>query len=346
MRKGLICDAIVVGAGIAGLSAALALETGGRRVLVLERGHPGYGASGSAIGQVLSTNFEPPDSSSDVATVEAALEAARSIGAFAHSIDCGWGSGALIAALDHMQAGRLATTADLLRSQYGVAGMRYLDALEVRKATGSDSYHGALFDPLGGAVDPKRLVRAMLAQFNGILRVADVREIVGGPGAWRVRFGAAAASAPLVFIAAGFDTARLVPALAGRLSCEWTLAARTAPLSPIDRKRVLPAGWATSDLSDNPFTMRLDATGRLTFGFGVFGTLPKDRARQLISRLRRAFPDLDPDLEAVWSGPVITTPNRLPLIEEVRPGLWVATGFNGVGLATGFHLGARLLSEF
>ena len=52
------CDAVVVGAGYTGLSAAITLARAGRSVIVLDKGRPGDGAS-TRNGGITSGNLRP-----------------------------------------------------------------------------------------------------------------------------------------------------------------------------------------------------------------------------------------------------------------------------------------------
>jgi sarcosine oxidase subunit beta len=51
----------------------------------------------------------------------------------------------------------------------------------------------------------------------------------------------------------------------------------------------------------------------------------------LDDRLRDRFPGYDPDVERAWAGLCTATPDRDPLLGELREGLYVATGWQGHG---------------
>ncbi|SIS06986.1 NAD(P)/FAD-dependent oxidoreductase [Natronorubrum thiooxidans] len=65
-------------------------------------------------------------------------------------------------------------------------------------------------------------------------------------------------------------------------------------------------------------------------------------AADLLERVRHRLPDADLDLERAWAGLCTATPDRDPLVGELRPGLYVATGFHGHGFMRSPAIGARL----
>jgi len=66
-------DAIVIGAGIVGLSLAIELNRRGRRVLVVDKGEPGREASWAAGGMLCDSPFETQPALRDLATASAAM---------------------------------------------------------------------------------------------------------------------------------------------------------------------------------------------------------------------------------------------------------------------------------
>jgi glycine oxidase len=75
-------DAIIIGAGIIGLSVAIALRKQGLRVLVVERGEPGHEASSAAAGMLVGSGTEIPS------RLEAlAADSARMYPQFAHELE-------------------------------------------------------------------------------------------------------------------------------------------------------------------------------------------------------------------------------------------------------------------
>src|SRR5258707_4805176 len=66
-------DAIVVGAGIIGLSLAIELNKEGLRVLVVEKGEPGREASWAAGGMLVDFSLETPVGMRELATASARM---------------------------------------------------------------------------------------------------------------------------------------------------------------------------------------------------------------------------------------------------------------------------------
>src|SRR5215467_885627 len=75
-------DVIIVGAGLIGLSLAIALRRQGVRVLVIERGEPGREASYAAAGMLAGTGAEIP-----VALKRLAAQSADMYPEFVHELE-------------------------------------------------------------------------------------------------------------------------------------------------------------------------------------------------------------------------------------------------------------------
>ncbi|MDQ2049320.1 FAD-binding oxidoreductase [Natronolimnohabitans sp. A-GB9] len=67
-----------------------------------------------------------------------------------------------------------------------------------------------------------------------------------------------------------------------------------------------------------------------------------DFAPDLLERVRHRLPDADLELERAWAGLCTATPDRDPLVGELREGLYVATGFQGHGFMRSPAIGQRL----
>ncbi|ELY60804.1 NAD(P)/FAD-dependent oxidoreductase [Natronolimnohabitans innermongolicus] len=68
-------------------------------------------------------------------------------------------------------------------------------------------------------------------------------------------------------------------------------------------------------------------------------------ADDLLGRVRGRLPDASVELERAWAGLCTATPDRDPLVGEVRDGLYVATGFHGHGFMRAPAIGQRLAED-
>lgn len=70
---------------------------------------------------------------------------------------------------------------------------------------------------------------------------------------------------------------------------------------------------------------------------------------ELAKRLDHRMPSVSLDLQRAWAGLCTATPDRNPLVGELRDGVYVATGFQGQGFmrspAIGRHIAAEMLGE-
>src|SRR5579863_1680707 len=158
-------DVCIVGAGIAGCSAALTLAERGYRVAVLEAERIGWGASGRSGGQVIHGLAVEQDRLNALAGSEPAraiwhmsLEAIdllrRRIAH--HAIPCDWVDGQMLTAIKPRQWQALQRWHRELHDSLGYASARLIARDELRTLLDSERYIGALYDTNGGHLHPLR----------------------------------------------------------------------------------------------------------------------------------------------------------------------------------------------
>lgn len=353
------CHVAVIGGGILGLSTALALTEAGVRVTVLEADVVGAGASGRNGGLVVPSL--PRIAPQDVRRLLGDEWAARLLGLLADGAD---GLFALIRRLgivcEATQSGWLnpahaAVLAPRVQdrvAQWQAAGGRcvWLDAAETRARMGSPRFHGALFDPSGGHLDPlaytRGLARALvwaggtLHEHSAVLGARMTRR------GWALRTAQGRLSASSVLQCTNVAP----PGLPNRNVRDCTVPLTvyqmaTPPLPPAARAAVLPGNEAFSDTRHNLLACRWTASGRLvTGGMASFATGAMTRLpTRLARRLEAVFPALGPlRFEYVWRGQAALTGDFLPRLICLAPGWLAATACNGRGLVLNTALGPCL----
>ena len=350
-------DVAIVGGGILGLSAALALAERGTSVVVLDGLAIGAGASGRNNGVVVPafTRTGPDEVAAALgprhgpALIGLVANAAAELFALVRrsGIDCearqaGWLNPAHAAALASMLQARAAAW-----RRHGW-DCEYLDAAETRRRIGSASFHGAVFVPSGGQINPFALT-------NGLARVAAragarifARSPVTGAtrrgDSWQLQTASGTVRAGHLLqctnaMPPGLDAgvARSFVPLEGSVFA-------TAPLPPELRASILPAGAPLSDTRRNLFAAGLDAKGRLIVAgaaipYGGDGAL----AARVARKAQAVFPQLGAlRFERHWRGRLAFHPDFQPRLYQVAPDWWAAIGCQGRGVALGAALGRRL----
>ncbi|MDR3510195.1 MAG: FAD-binding oxidoreductase [Caulobacteraceae bacterium] len=354
-------DVVIVGAGYAGLSTALHLAERGLSATVLEAREPGFGGSGRSGGQVIPglRHF-----ASDLTAVYG-----EDAGRRAHAFGGGAADAtfALIRRLglacDARRAGWIQaadTPAALAQSRArveawrgGGAPVRLLGRDEIRSLIGSEAYLGGWIDPRGGTVQPlsyaRSLARAASAAGARIFARSPAMSVSRVGAAWRVETPAGVASAPKLLLATNATTDGLWPRLERTILPVWSFQIATRPLSPSERRYVLPAAQAVSDTRRVLRFFRLDRDGRLVVGGK--GTShgprsPQDFNLQALA-LQRLYPSLDGvEIDYRWGGQVAVTVDRLPRIVDLGPGAYANLGCNGKGVAWCTAIGAAYAEAF
>ncbi len=347
----------VIGAGFTGISAALHLAQAGAQVAVLEAKEVGWGASGRAFGQVV-----PYLKISEAAVLRhyGPEHGAAMIEAVAHGPDLVFGlierhriacwpvrTGLIFAA--HAPAGRRALERRAAWWQQRNAPVEMLDAARCAEAIGSTLYRDALIDRRGGHLNPFAYVRglagAAVAAGAAIHEYTPVQGISRSDALWRLRTERGEVTAQSVIIATNAYTAALWPGLSESIIPVRGHGFVSAPLSDNLRRSILPGRQSLTDTRRLFSAVRMLPDGRLhASAHGPIGgpERPVDwrRANQRVMRL---FPHLPPlTWEQGWSGFVAMTPDHVPRLHELAPGLFAGLGYNGRGIAAATMMGRDL----
>ncbi len=351
-------DVAIVGGGITGLSAALALAARGRSVILLEAASVGWGASGRNNGQVIPTMTGAEPDAMAARFGETGERFAQLVGDSAgfvfdlirrHGIDCeavqnGWFQPAHSPGRVKLSAARVEAWA-----RRG-APVRLLDATETAALVGSTDWSGGMLNASGGHLNPLAYVRglAKAAETAGVrlYEGTAVTAIERSGETWRLTTAKGAIRADRVLLASNGYTDAFAPALAPKIAhslvpiLSWQMA--TAPQSEAVRASVLPGRQALSDTHGDLRFFRWDARGRLVSGGAMI--LPFDGARRLKAligeRLARIFPQMGvPAFDFVWNGRIGMTHDRMPRFHRLGEGLWTWEACNGRGVALASALG-------
>lgn len=351
-------DVAIVGAGYTGLSTALHLAERGVNVCVLEANEPGWGASGRNGGQVNPTLKYDPEQLVQMYGPERAEPLISTVSNSAdlvfklierHRIDCapvrkGWMQ------VSYTQKGvaGLHARADQW-ARRGVPVQR-LEAREVAARMGSEAFAGGWLDGRAGAIQPlayaRGLVGAALAagvQIHGHSAVTGLQRQGSG---WQLQtVSGAQVTADQVVLATNGYSGNLWPGMAQSILAANSFIVATKPLSGRAADSILPGQETVSTAQRLLLYFRKDSHGRLLMGGrGLFNdpTSPADFAH-LERSLALLFPQLGPlEFEYRWAGRIAITRDFMPHIHQPAPGLTLALGCNGRGIALCTSLGQQL----
>jgi len=350
-------EVAVVGAGYTGLAAALHLSEAGQSVVVIDAVGIGEGASGRNGGQVIPGLKYDPDTLETLFGTELGARLVATIASGPdlvfeligrHGIACdavrnGW------LQLATSEAALEPLTARVRQWQQRGASAERLSRPETVRLTGSQRYCGGWLDRRGGTVQPLAYLRGLArsAQRAGcrLYTHSPAVRLTRRERAWCIETPRGELISEQAILATNAYADRLHDPLRRSVVALPSFQVATAPIPPALRATILPEGQAVSDTWHLLRYFRLDARGRLVMGSrGVFGVAPLAvAARHHYRAVREIYPQLAGlPFEYHWGGLVAMTPDHLPHLHELAPGLRAALGYNGRGVAMATVLGTLL----
>jgi gamma-glutamylputrescine oxidase len=324
-------DVAVIGGGVTGCSCALTLAQRGVRVRLFEQREIAAGASGRNGGFALRGAAAPYDE----AHRELGAEHARAVMELTERSldrmeelagDAFRRVGSLRLAVDEDEREGLRREHDALRDD-GFA-VEWVDELDPPL---DSLYRGAILHPRDGALQPARWVRRLAG--HAAAAGADLRE------GERISVEAAAADADSVVVACDGYIRPLLPEL---------------PVQPI-RGQVLATEPLRERRYERPHYARQGydywqqlPDGRLVIGGNRDASLateetdfeePTDLIQARLDAFVETLVGYRPRVTDRWAGIWGSTPDRIPVVGEVRDGVWVAGGYSGHGNALGLACG-------
>jgi glycine/D-amino acid oxidase-like deaminating enzyme len=352
-------DAVVIGGGYTGLSAALHLAEAGTDVILLEAQEIGFGGSGRNVGLVNAGLWLLPDEIIQRLGSEQGERLNRVLG---DSPDL------VYALIEHHAMECEAVRQGTLHCAHSVQGYRYLQQRQAQwgrrgapvtlldrdlaaSKIGSDAFYGALLDLRAGTLQP-------LAYAYGLAhaaRQAGARLYIDSPvtavsrkiNRWHLTTPQGTVAADALILATNAYPDHAFEHFNRTLIPFHFFQFATPPLKSEVRRSILPGGQGAWDTHTVLSSYRLDVAGRLIVGSVgrvdrmAYG-LHKRWAMRTISKV---FPQVDATkLTYGWDGRIAMTPDHIPKFHILGPDYVMVTSYNGRGIGPGTLFGKVMAS--
>ncbi|MFU8882145.1 MAG: NAD(P)/FAD-dependent oxidoreductase [Rhodobacterales bacterium] len=347
-------DLVVIGGGFTGCSAALAAAQSGADAVLLEGRSIGHGGSGRNVGLVNAGLWLPPD---EIIAKLGEAAGTRLINALsaapalvfdliaAHGIACeATRNGTLH--LAHAPSGLRDLENRFRQGNRIGAPLQLLDAAESARRTGSDAFHGALFDPRAGTIQPlaycRGLARAAIKAGARLFEQAVVTQIRHDGTHWHVTVNGHSLRAKYLLQATNAYAGPIGGAAARAFVPVHFSQFATAPLTQTQRARILPGGEGCWDTDLVMSSLRMDQAGRLVIGGvgninGPGGAIHRAWAAR---KLAQIYPELaGQPFEQAWDGAIAMTADHIPKVVRIGPNALSVFGYSGRGIGPGTLFG-------
>ncbi|MEO9529806.1 FAD-binding oxidoreductase [Roseibium sp.] len=351
-----VFDVAVIGAGFAGLSAALKLAQTGVSVCVLEAEHVGYGASGRNAGfcclggtkldeRQLIRKFGLEETRRFVAYQVAGINLV------AHRLDS-WGvradrhsEGEIYLAHRPWEVTALQAHAAFLKENFGIRARLLTKADLDTEGYGGPGFHGGLHMPYGFALNPMTYLLALADQLRKaggkIFGKSAVTGMTRKGERWHLETRHGFVRSRKVVLAGNGYAGNVPKWLHGRTLPVMTSVQVTRPLTDAE---LSAQGWTADTMAADTRNLlhyfRLLPDRRFLFGTrgGIFENAPALAAmhKRAGSEFKAMFPawaEIEPDYS--WHGHVCLTRALTPFVGEVpgMDGIYAAMGWHGSGIA-------------
>jgi glycine/D-amino acid oxidase-like deaminating enzyme len=349
-------DLVVIGGGFTGNAAALEAARRGAKVALLESETFGHGGSGRNVGLVNAGLWLPPAEvvglmgesagRSLMATLAKGPETVWQIVA-REGIDCeATPNGTLH--LAHSPAG-FANLAERHRQGRALGWpLDLLDKAETARRTGSDAFHGALFDPRAGTIQPLSYARGLAqaairagATLHEHSKVTHARHD-GGQRIITANGHELRAKSLLLATNAYFDGIDL--GFRPEIIAVSYFQLATAPMPEALRAEILAGAEGCWDTAMVMSSFRIDQAGRMILGAigNLEGAGRPVHAAWARRKLARVYPQLAHlPFEHDWRGRIAMTGDHIPKIVAFGPNAYACFGYSGRGICPGTIFGTQ-----
>ncbi|MDG0979338.1 MAG: FAD-binding oxidoreductase [Halieaceae bacterium] len=353
-------DVCVIGAGLTGLSAAVALRDLGLSVIVLEAKTAGYGASGrngghvgvgQRRGQIILERWLGLEHAK--ALWQLGLDAVDLVSHLVtrFDIECELKTGNLYASANPKLTANLQREAEHLQTVYGYTGARYLSPQELRQETQAKGLIDGVLDSNAKHLHPLKYVQGLAnaaailgselyenTQVTHIQQQADTVNVTTEHG--RI-------TANKLVLACNAYLEHLEPRIADKVMPINNYMIATEPLSEEMARSITRSDLAIADSQFVVNYWKLSADNRLLFGGGETYSrdFPEDIKTFVQPHLLSRYPRLaQTRITHGWGGTLAITRNRLPHIGHIKQQIYYAQGFSGHGISIG-TLAGKLMAQ-
>jgi glycine/D-amino acid oxidase-like deaminating enzyme len=350
------CDVAIIGAGYAGLSAAIELARHGRSCLVLDAAEPGFGASTRNGGQVSGgVSVGKRMLNKPLREDEARPLLHEAADAFSHiertisenNIDCKWQrTGYYVAAWSKSHFASMNKKLDMLNTE-AISEAYLVPPERQREELASDYYHGGMVVERAAHLHPALYFKGLLElAFKANVEIASQTPALNikenGNNSWSITTLRGVVNARGVIIATNGYTEDVTPDLRRRVVPVGSYIIATEELPTELALSLIPNNRSVADTRRvltyyrmSPDRRRLIFGGRAKFSLSD----PMEAAPLLHRFMVDRFPQLrDVKITHAWTGNVAFTFDELPHT-GLHKGLHYALGCNGSGVAMMSWLG-------
>jgi gamma-glutamylputrescine oxidase len=342
-------DVCVIGGGLAGLTVALEVARRGWSVAVLEARRIAWNASGRNAGFVLPGFPADPQALIDkvgqphAKTLWAMSEAGagyvrrtvRETGMSGAELgESGW-----LHVFKFGNDRKIAGHVEMLAREFGAAA-EFWSGERVRAQLRSACYFSGLYLPGAFSINPLNYALGLAAAAEAagarIFEETPALEIDPAGVRKRITTPSARLRAGHVVLAGNVHTGALMPDLASTLVPISAYSIVTQPLGEQLHDAISFRG-AVTDNDHRGSHHRVVDGDRLLWSdhCTVWERNPRRYVRTLLASIRRTYPQLGKiEAEYAWSGTIGATVHRMPQIGELSSGVWLLSGFGGLGIAT------------